>query len=378
MLRWRPLLTGLIVMGAWATSSCSPADFQSDAVIDTVRILASRASEPRARPGDAVTLEILAIDGRSHPAEPMQTFWLPVLCLNPANDAYYACFASLAKGGGDAGVVFGESAEAGVIGDADAGASAGPPPDLAGVLHPGMDLTPLLVKGSSLRFTVPTGAIIPRKGIQTSYGLVIAFNFACGGKTVELLPFDPGNPQQIPIGCFDANHNQLGPDDFVFGFTRVYVYDKPNEENPQIQWVDTGNTSHNADAGLAVDAGVSAPYAIRLCDSPDGGGCPENAIGPFVPSPMPTSNQVWADFYSTVGSFDSTARLLYDPAHKLSIPSDTDNRYVAPNHLDDPNEADHIWIVVHDNQGGADWVTVPLKFLAPDGGPLLSPDGGSP
>ena len=27
-----------------------------------------------------------------------------------------------------------------------------------------------------------------------------------------------------------------------------------------------------------------------------------------------------------------------------------------------------IWIVVHDDQGGADWVTVPLQFGAADGG----------
>jgi hypothetical protein len=371
MFRWRPILAGL---GAWAASSCSPADFQSSTVIDTVRILASRASEPRAKPGDAVTLEVLAVDGRAHPAAAMQTFWLPVLCVNPANDAYYACFANLARGGGDAGVVFGESAEAGVGADADVsvgaegGAVVGPTPNLAGLFRPGMDLTPFLVEGSSLRFTVPTGAVVPHKGIQTSYGLVIAFNFACAGKTIELLPYDPGNPQQIPIGCFDANHNQLGPDDFVFGFTRVYVYDKPTEENPRIQWVDTGNSSHEADAGLAVDAGVSAPYGVPLCGTADGGGCPENAIGPFVPRSKPDSKQVWADFYSTIGTFNSTARLLYDPAAKLSIPSDTDNRYIAPNHLDDPKKSNFVWIVVHDDQGGADWVTVPLKFLSPDGG----------
>ena len=51
MTRWRLLLAGLVVLGGWASSSCSPADFQSSTVIDGVRILASRARpSPRASP----------------------------------------------------------------------------------------------------------------------------------------------------------------------------------------------------------------------------------------------------------------------------------------------------------------------------------------
>jgi hypothetical protein len=364
MLRWQPLLTGLIVLGAWGTSSCSPADFQSSTVIDTMRILASRASEPRAKPGDEVTLDVLAVDGRN-PGGTAQVFWLPVLCVNPANDAYYACFATLAQAGGDAGVVVGESADAGPITDAGASAEGGASAaaGLAGLLRPGVNLTPLLVKGPGFRFAVPDDVIVPRKGIDPSYGLIIAFNFACTGATIELLPYDPGDPQKIPVGCFDANHNQLGPDDFVFGFTRVYVYDKVTEVNPVISQVDIGS------GRLDIDGGTSAPFMVPLCTSPDGGGCPKNAIGPLVPPSLPDGKQVWADFYSTVGTFSSGARLLYDPTAKLSIPSDTDNRYLAPNSLAGAPAQNFIWIVVHDDQGGADWVTVPLNLT--DGG-----DGG--
>ena len=142
--------------GAWGTSSCSPAAFQSATVIDTVRILASRASEPRARPGDEVTLDLLAFDGRINPVGKMEISWLPILCVNPANDAYYACFASLAgRGDGGALVGAGASADAGAA-DAeaitDAGVAAGE--GLAGLLRPGVDLTPLLVQGraSASRF----------------------------------------------------------------------------------------------------------------------------------------------------------------------------------------------------------------------------------
>ena len=108
----------------------------------------------------------------------------------------------------------------------------------------------------------------------------------------------------------------------------------------------------------------------------DAGSCPKHPIGPVVPLSPPAGKQVWADFYSTVGTFSSEARLLYDPMATLSIPSGTDNSFQAPGNLvgAPPNPGDggpdggaplinnFIWIVVHDDQGGANWVTVPLIF----------------
>ncbi len=76
----------------------------------------------------------------------------------------------------------------------------------------------------------------------------------------------------------------------------------------------------------------------------------------------PDGKQVWADFYSTVGTFSSGARLLYDPMAMLAIPSGTNNQYIAPNTLQGAPAQNFVWIVVHDDQGGADWVTVPLQL----------------
>ena len=56
------------------------------------------------------------------------------------------------------------------------------------LLRPGVDLTPLLVSGSRFTFKMPEDVIVPRKGVTTSYGLVILFNFACTGH-IELLPY---------------------------------------------------------------------------------------------------------------------------------------------------------------------------------------------
>jgi hypothetical protein len=204
---------------------------------------------------------------------------------------------------------------------------------------------------------MPDDIIIARNGVSPSYGLVILFNFACTGH-IELLPFDPGNanPQQIPIGCFDANHNQLGPEDFVFGFTRVYAYSTTDEENPVISQVDVGSGRLDVDGGT-----TTAPFVVPACGAADAGGCPKHPIGPVVGPSNPRTKQVWADFFATVGTFSSAARLLYDPMTTLSIPSGTNDNYLAPGDLTGAPAQNFIWIVVHDDQGGADWVTVPLQ-----------------
>ena len=366
MVRWRLLLAGLIVVGGWA-SSCSPADFQSSTVIDGVRILASRARpSPRVTPGTTVTLDLLAYDGRVAPVGTMKLSWLKLPCINPANDAYFACFATLAAGGGDAGVLLGAGGSADA--DASAGAGAGAGADAGAGAGAGA-LAPLLVTESSVTFKMPEDVIIQRTGVTPSYGLAILFNFACTG-TLKLLPYDPNssNPQQIPVGCFDANGNQLGAQDFVFGFTRVYAYDTTNEVNPVIQDVDIGGPPPLE----LVDGGPNTkPFVVPLCGESDGGTICEHAIGPVVGASPPANKQVWADFYSTVGTFSSEAKLLFDPTVTLSIPGGTNNKYSAPATLLGAPKNNLLWIVVHDDQGGADWAIVPLQFTSPDadGGP---------
>jgi hypothetical protein len=350
-------LTALAALVAWLTSSCSPSDFTSVTVLEGVRILASRASEPRAKPGDSVKVDMLAYDGRLNQTPPMKLFWLPIMCLNPAQDAYFACFAQLAGGGAaDAGAIL-------PLAPPDGG-----PPNvaaLANLLKPGVPLDDALIAGNTVTFTVPQDAIIDRTGVSPSYGLVILFNIACAGHP-EIVPADPnsGNPQDIPIGCFDDQNNRLGPESYVIGFTRVYAYADSPETNPVITAVDLGNGNQ-----LLIDGGVTTDsFKVPFCTTKDQGDCPKNPIGPVVPPSNPTSKQVYADFYATTGTFTSEARLLFDPTVSLKIPNDTNNNFKAPNTVVGLPKSNSVFIVVHDNQGGADWVTVPLDILPADAG----------
>ncbi len=321
-----PLLGATIFLG-----SCAPSGFTSPSLVNSVRILASSADKPYAKPGDTVTLTVLAYDGRASQPEPMTIYWLPVLCKNPPNDAYYACF-----------------------------------PQFGGALAGGGSLP----TGAQYRFTMPEDAVTSHKtsaGAPVPYGLVILFNVACAGH-LRLLPIDPGNinPQTLPIGCFNAQGQELGPDDYVFGITRVYAFDTLTNANPVIDHVDV-NGQTLAVAADPVGQLTTQPFSTSAC----AGRCQPIAIGPVVPASSqevnpqqkdangnPVKEEIWADFYSTFGSFGDDARLLYDSSlGSVGGPSTTDVKFTPPS----TSGSGLLWAIVRDDRGGASWVTVPVR-----------------
>jgi hypothetical protein len=377
----RGLVCVVIACAGLEASSCAPTEFQDASLVSSVRILTSSAEPPYAKPRSSVEVHVLAFDGRPIQPAPMRIFWLPLVCENPKNDAYYACFqqfASLAAAAGtgakagDAGIArdggeggSGQTTSVTLVTACDAGSDA-PSGGLGTALVPGTDLTPALPQGDCVDFVMPSDAVTanPNKPTPpTPYGLAILFNIACAGH-LELVPQDPNNVQSPPLACFDAQHNRLGPNDFVFGFTRVYAYDMLENANPSIDSIDVNGQPLNLDPD-AGPVGIDVPHCVA------GSPCPNIHIGPVVPASSqepdpaafglnihPGKEQVWAEFYSTLGSFTSAWRLLYDPVTgSVGPPADTDTEFQVPDH---PGGGT-IWIIVHDNRGGATWATVPLR-----------------
>ncbi len=344
-----------------ASSVACGAGFEAENFIDSVRILASQADSPFAQPGQTVHLQVLAYDGRQIRPEPMKVWWLPLVCINPADDAYYSCFAGLTGGssgsaGGDAGPDAGQNP----LMAADGGSASG----LA--LPPGVDLSPYLVAGATFTMTLPPDIIsshVLSEAEQESttsepYGLAIAFNIACAGH-VELVPIDPtsDNPIQVPVGCFDENENQLGPDDYVIGFTRVYAYNTWTTTNPVIQELEF-------DGGAVTDAGVAVPHctATKLQDctaySLDTVVTPDSwVIDPTASGPGGAQRhvEIWVDYFTTQGILDDDARLLYDPV--LGMQSGTSTNYHSPQ----ASGPALLWAVAHNNLGGASWQQVAVQ-----------------
>ncbi len=368
--------------------ACGPAGFTSSSVISSVRILATRADNDKsyAKPGDLVTLEALTVDGRLNRTPPAVLYWIPFVCTDPADDLYYACFAPLL--GGDAGTGGGQppptfdagsggaDAGGGDAGDEDADLDGGvaqaedavapapsqtPSPTISPAqiaalfsnLDGGTDITQYLPTGP-FTFQVPADAITnhPPVAGAAPYGLIIVFNIACAGRVVALPVNAAAGPQQIPIGCYDTAGNALGPDQYVIGFTRVYVSETKTDENPVIN----GFLFNNVET-LTADAGGGNPSPINvtmpLCSGSNCNGVPLDMDVP--PSSWSLSDQksIWVDYYSYNGNIGDDARLLYD--QNAGQVSDSKDQVTFS---DDGGTAATIWAVVHDSNDGVTWLQV--------------------
>jgi hypothetical protein len=112
---------------------------------------------------------------------------------------------------------------------------------------------------------------------------------------------------------------------------------------------------------------ITQPFTTSPCT----GKCQPVPIGPVVPASsqevdpeqmLPSGGlakeEIWADFFVTFGSVGNDARLLYDSTTgSVGGPSVTDVKFTPPG---TPGSGT-FWAVVHDNRGGASWVTVPVQ-----------------
>ncbi|MFO0675634.1 MAG: hypothetical protein U0169_03810 [Polyangiaceae bacterium] len=344
------LVFAVVVMSSTGIG-CGLGDFEPRSKVSSVRVLASRADKPYAKPGDDVTLELLAVDGRADRSRPMRVSWIPIPCVNPRADLYYDCFRTLFDVGGSA-----TTADAGAPGDGttDAGAI---PAAVRDLLKPGVDLSPYLPSGSKFTFRMPddvvTGhPVVP--GADRPYGLVILFNIACAGH-VELVPVDPAdaNPQVVPLGCFDDSGKRLGADDYVFGFTRVYGYDDLSNQNPEISGITFD--------GHPVDPAVG--ITLERCTADKEMDCPKHPIDVLVPAssqevrPRASGDgkeQISVQFATTRGTFESGTRLLYDALRGKVADSKTD---FQPSF---DQGVGTLYFVVKDNRGGTNWLEMPV------------------
>src|SRR5205807_590748 len=118
-----------------------------------------------ANPGDTITFEVLATDGRAVKPRPLKIYWLPVVCLNPREDFYYLCFGASLPGvdaGATLSAPFPAGSPDGGLGAADAGAAGFG--NALQQIPTGIDLGPYLPQGTRFSFQMPANAIQPRQG----------------------------------------------------------------------------------------------------------------------------------------------------------------------------------------------------------------------
>jgi hypothetical protein len=310
-----------LLLGALA-SACGGSDLPAASLVNTVRILAVSADAPYAAPGEVVSLQALAVDGRADRSSPMQVSWLPAVCMNPANDDYFGCY-----------------------------------PAFAAQYAAGQDLTSVLLPGSSRTFTMPADAITSaasHPGASDPYGVAFAFLVACAGHVAYVRG---GSSTATPFGCFDASGAALGPDQFVFAFARVYAYADRRNGNPVISQVTYG--------GAPVDPSVG--LTLTHCGASAESKCSQMAFDTVVPDTswevdpgaLAQSGEahegIWVDYFVTAGSFANDSEVLFDA--RSGRVSGTGDGWAAP--LSPGNST--AWAVVHDTRGGAAWVSIPLN-----------------
>lgn len=358
-MRARPLRVVLLVLLAAVLVglfglACGGSGFDAQSKVNSVRMFGVRADKPYAKPGETVTFDVLAADGRKDKTRPLKIFWIPVVCVNPREDLYYACFipSQLPDGGTIAG---GSRLEAPFPSDGGgAGDGGAPSARVTGLssIPTGIDLSSFLQQGTTFSFQMPTDVIVERAG-SAPYGLAIVFNIACAGQ-VRFAERSGSNPQQVPIQCTDENGTPLGADDYVIGINRVYSYADRTNTNPVVEKVTLDGAPVDLTKGITVDHCVASRRSdckavkldVRVSDA-------SWEVNPSEDGKV-SHEQIWATYYSDLGDLKDDARLLFD-ATKGRV-SGSEIEYRAPY---DPGEGT-VWIVVHDNRAGAAFVVLPL------------------
>jgi hypothetical protein len=206
---------------------------------------------------------------------------------------------------------------------------------------------------------MPENIVIPRKSGEP-YGLAIVFNIVCAGR-ILLEDVDPSKGvQQVPIACVDEYGEKLPPSQYVIGLTRVYAYANRSNANPVIEGLTFKGEPIDPKVGITVDR-CTAKDVDKLAD------CPDVKVDVKVPPSSHELNEgekdidgsplrelIWASFFSTLGTFDGDARLLYDA--RAGKVGDSAIRFLPPGIAGDGT----IWTVVKDNRGGAVWADFPV------------------
>jgi hypothetical protein len=338
---------------------------------------------PYARPGETVSLTLSWHDGSPQAALPepeqrrVHLAWFGP-CVNPPFDSYAACGQALERQRSNC-------KEGEGVCDPDVN------PDTSDDFVTG--------EGPKFQVTVPDRSDTLHANQdpkQPPYGLVYVFFAACAGE------LGPSQDPTFPASCYakddTAFQHPLGSEDFVAGYTAIYVFgDEYRNQNPVIAgFAVNGLVAEDAvcigDSCLGTcddDGCVNRPSAVdfgdptavsyycemhpTLCiptcsDDGDPLKCPGYGVHPTVyrdPNSEPDQitnesyghayvEQMWIDYYSTRGGLKSATRLLQDATSGWNDAYGT--VFYAP---DTPGPVE-LWAAVHDNRGGVAWAGTTL------------------
>lgn len=293
---------------AVALAGCG-SDFDPSSRVVGTRVLAVRADQPYARPGETVNLEALAFDTKGRTLT-----WAWTTCLNPASATAVACFQRIAED-----------------------TAAGRPPALV-----------LGASQTKYATTVPTDALsrLPAEARGAAYlGVLIV---TCPGT------LDFGKKTgDLPFACIEAGR-ALALEEFEVGVKRIFLREKDRNANPIITSVTFDGAPWPETEIKRVGACSSATEnRYDRCD-----GDKHTVAAQIDPKSLesgvdelgqPFQEDLVVQHYATEGLFEYDAR----------IGTNTATGWVA--RASAKGTTVNLWFVARDNRGGMSWVVRQAK-----------------
>jgi hypothetical protein len=325
-------------LSVWTHACAVP--FTPQSQIQGLRIVSVEADKPYALPGDTVRFEMTLADGREDPSSVPNIVWIGG-CVNPPGGSYFGCYEQLAE-------LFTSFGEGGL------------PPD--GTIGGGPNVT-------LFETTLPEDIVssAPEANFDLKVGTAFVFFVVCGGELRPVPVEDATDAGSFPLGCFDEDGRQLGPESFVPGFTQVFAFEdsRPNA-NPVVNGLVVDGETVPRDTVLEAKV-CSIPKADRAqsgCAAIDEfTECEPLEIDVDVPEESaeiepdatdsegePLNEVVWVAYYTNGGEFETELKLVADAT--TGFVADRSTRWVPP---EEPGIYS-IWAVVRDNRGGSETV----------------------
>lgn len=187
------------------------------------------------------------------------------------------------------------------------------------------------------------------------YGLEYVFFAACAG---ELGPAPQGaSANMLPAACYGPDKRVLGANDFVPGYTAIYVYADRSNANPIVANLLLDGSPIGSAAGP-----VPSPPRLARCAGSDANACLGHRLqveidrasaeidpGAVSPDGRQLSEQLWVAFYTTRGDLGDELRLVNDAEQGWNDDNATEW------HVPTTPGSVHLWGIVHDNRGGVSW-----------------------
>jgi hypothetical protein len=271
-------------------------DLADGAQIEKLRLLALRADQPFAHPGETVDLRLLAADESERPLQ-----YALATCTNPADSTVQGCLDALD----------------------------GP-------------FEPLSLDDS--RFSIAISPDVLRGASKYTQS-------AMGGAAVVACPgeIEAGETSEIPIVCRDVDRARLPIEAFEVGVKRIFIRREDRNQNPEItritwdgddwpeDFVPTARACPNAKTDDIDDCAKNLRHAIRIESTPL-----ERGVDEFGAS---FTEQAVVQFYATSGVYERPVRVANEP----------DNHWAAQRV--DGQDTAQLWFVVRDDRGGVGWAT---------------------